>query len=337
MRWNIAKACVFGLLFFVVSLAIADDKLAAKLVIDNPDYNFGTVSAGKKVENSFFVKNISDQPIEISDIRPDCGCTSSVVDTKTIEKGKEAKVEVVFNTTGFSGFKSKVVRVYVNDPLIGYFLLRVEGNVVSDFTVDPGRVYFNEVFKGKDSPEQLVSIVSNIEQPVKLREIVVDNAAIKSEIITAEGKQLTAKISLLQPLPVGVLRANVKAVIVVGDKEVRVIAIPLVAMVKADYQINPTEISFGLIRKEDLSAQEGLVTINFRNPIDPKTVEVKTSQDYIVAEIAEARENAVTLRIKLTDAADGNIRGSAIVELGSKKERESVVVPVYAIIGRQGE
>ena len=338
MRWYLRITCLLSMLLIVANVVFAADKLADKLVVENPVYNFGTVAAGKKVDTSFVVRNISDKAIEIIEIRPDCGCTSSVVDTKTIEKGQEARVDVSFNTTGFSGFKSKVVRVYVDDPIIGYFLLRIEGNVVSDFTVEPGRIYFSEVKKGQETPEQVVTILSNLDKPTILQEVLSDDPAVTTETLLAEGKELKLKVKLQEPLTVGLLRTNVKALVAIGEKDVRVLVIPLVANIKGDYETTPSEVSFGLVRQQDVGKQEAEVIIAFPRPIDQRSsIEVKASNDHIVAEVSETRENAVIIKVKLADSALGNIRGQAIVELEDGDAKRTIAIPVYAIVGKQGE
>ena len=51
----------------------------------------GTVAKGEKIKTTFEIKNEGDQTLEITDVRPSCGCTIATYD-KTVAPGKVGKV-----------------------------------------------------------------------------------------------------------------------------------------------------------------------------------------------------------------------------------------------------
>ena len=89
---------------------------APKLAIASFEHNFGSVKAGTPLTFTFKVKNAGDADLEIKNVAPSCGCTSSEFD-KVVAAGKEGKITLeVKNTAGYKGDVVKNAVVTTNDP-----------------------------------------------------------------------------------------------------------------------------------------------------------------------------------------------------------------------------
>ncbi|MEW6126959.1 MAG: DUF1573 domain-containing protein [Acidobacteriota bacterium] len=89
---------------------------APKASITSLEHNFGTVKTGTPLSFTFKVKNTGDADLEIKNVAPSCGCTSSQFD-KLIQTGKEGGITLeVKNTEGYKGEVVKNATVTTNDP-----------------------------------------------------------------------------------------------------------------------------------------------------------------------------------------------------------------------------
>src|SRR5947209_20165588 len=86
-----------------------------KAVAVEPVTDVGTVAKGDSVTHDFVIKNEGTAPLEITQVRPACGCTVASFD-KTIAPGKTGVVHTVVDTVTFNGPIAKGVTVYTTDP-----------------------------------------------------------------------------------------------------------------------------------------------------------------------------------------------------------------------------
>jgi hypothetical protein len=97
---------------------------------ETESYDFGKIIAGKSVTYSYTFKNKGQSPLEITYVKPSCGCTTSNWSKSPIPPGQEGFVELTFNSSGKSGAQSKTVTVYMNTEPITK-ILRFKGEIIS--------------------------------------------------------------------------------------------------------------------------------------------------------------------------------------------------------------
>lgn len=99
-----------------------------KLVIASLEHSFGKVKPGTPLTYAFKIKNQGDSNLEITNVAPSCGCTTSEFD-KVIAPGKEGKVILeVKKTDGYKGEVTKNATVTTNDPNHQTFQLILRAN-----------------------------------------------------------------------------------------------------------------------------------------------------------------------------------------------------------------
>src|SRR6185295_1367672 len=64
---------------------------------------FGNVAPTDKPQHDFIVTNTGKATLEITDVRPGCGCTTAGAWDKKIEPGKTGKIPLAFNPANFTG------------------------------------------------------------------------------------------------------------------------------------------------------------------------------------------------------------------------------------------
>ena len=86
----------------------------AQITFEQPKFNFGTVTEGAKVENTFTFKNTGTEPLILSNVQTTCGCTVPEWPKEPILPGKTGTIKATFNTTGKGGQQNKVITIISN-------------------------------------------------------------------------------------------------------------------------------------------------------------------------------------------------------------------------------
>lgn len=94
-------------------------------------HDFGKVAEGEKISYTFAFENKGTSDLVIISATTSCGCTVPKYDTKPIPPGDKGNLEVVFDTSGRSGFQTKTISVKSN-ALIPVVLLRITALVESN-------------------------------------------------------------------------------------------------------------------------------------------------------------------------------------------------------------
>jgi len=94
----------------------SDKKEIKKTTIEFPETNhdFGKITQGEKVSHAFTFKNTGDNPLEVTQVQPSCGCTIPEWTEDPIAPGKEGTIQVMFNSEGREGMQHKTVTVVSN-------------------------------------------------------------------------------------------------------------------------------------------------------------------------------------------------------------------------------
>lgn len=140
-----------------------------KFVCDQPSHEFKEVWSGDNVVHTFVIKNTGEAPLEISQVRPSCGCTLTGEYDKLIQPGKEGKIPISVNTKNMSHQIIKTIMVTHNDKTVeNPFKLEVKGNVKPRISIEPpGGANFGSVMNETDLTRE-ITVTNNTDKPLKL-------------------------------------------------------------------------------------------------------------------------------------------------------------------------
>jgi len=77
--------------------------------VETPIRDLGTLKYGDIAGTKFKIKNIGDRPITISKIDKGCACTEVKYDKGPIDGNSERVIEVIFDSSGLSGYQYKTI------------------------------------------------------------------------------------------------------------------------------------------------------------------------------------------------------------------------------------
>ncbi|MEO0470404.1 MAG: DUF1573 domain-containing protein [Bacteroidota bacterium] len=92
---------------------------------------FGKIIEGNLAKHTFKFKNVGEQPLKLTRVKPSCGCTTPTYSKEEIAPGQEGFIEVSFNSRGRLGTQRKSITVTGNFEGLNK-ILRFEGEVVKE-------------------------------------------------------------------------------------------------------------------------------------------------------------------------------------------------------------
>lgn len=84
---------------------------------ENTTYDFGKIKEeGGKVTGKFIFTNVGNEPLELTNVRPGCGCTAANYTKGAIAPGEQGYIEATYNPYNRPGIFNKNIRVTTNEP-----------------------------------------------------------------------------------------------------------------------------------------------------------------------------------------------------------------------------
>ena len=111
------------------SMSEAELANAPVISVDDPEFQFGTIEQGEKVEHTYKVTNSGKSDLHIRKVSASCGCTAVQPEKNVIAPGESVSIKTVFNSAGKVGNQNKTVTIITNDPRKSKMILWVKGEV----------------------------------------------------------------------------------------------------------------------------------------------------------------------------------------------------------------
>lgn len=86
----------------------------SKLLFKSTTYDFGILNYGADVKGEFICKNVSKDPIKITNVKTSCGCTYVEWPKEEIKKNKKVKIYIGYDTYRVGKF-DKAIYVYIDE------------------------------------------------------------------------------------------------------------------------------------------------------------------------------------------------------------------------------
>ena len=173
---------------------------APKIQFAAPIFDFGHVKSGEVISHTFICTNVGDQLLELTDVRPSCGCTTAGSYDRTIEPGKTASIPIRFDSGNYNGTVGKTVIVQCNDPLQTNIVLQIKGTVWKPVDIVPAIAWFGTSTDSETNITQQLQIVSNLQEALELSPPECTNGAFQPTLKTIRpGKEYELVVTFLRP------------------------------------------------------------------------------------------------------------------------------------------
>jgi len=300
--------------------------------------DFGTVPKGEKINAAFEVRNTGSVPLEITQVRPTCGCTVASFD-HTVAPGASGKIVAEVDTTGFSGPISKAVLVFCNDPATPQVNLIIKAEVRAFVEVVPRPlIIFRSVLQGEPATEK-VTLVSADGSDFKVESATASGGPYKvayrelpekEHLADRKGSQWEVTVTVPADAPEGML--NHKILVKTTSSKAPEVTINVTGAVRPVVQVIPGDVNFGTVDGTALVGRNVLI-INNRQGAELQLTEVKADNPNFTTEVTPLQAGqrfqvAVSMKAGVPKGAQ-----KASVKITTNDPlRKSIEIPVQAIV-----
>ncbi|MBZ5587448.1 MAG: DUF1573 domain-containing protein [Acidobacteriia bacterium] len=300
--------------------------------------DFGVVAKGDKIHAIFEVRNTGKAPLEISQVRPTCGCTVANFD-RTVAPGEGGKIVAEVDTTGFNGAISKAVLVFSNDPATPQVSLVIKAEVRAFVEVLPRPlVIFQSVLQGEAATQKLTlsstdgsdfkiesAIPSGGPYEISYRELPTEE-----RIPDKKGSQWGLTVTVPANAPEGML--NHKILVKTTAPKAREVTINVTGAVRPVVQVIPGEVNFGTVAGDALIGRNVMINNN-RQGTELKLTDVSVDNPNFTTEVLPLQAGqrfqvAVTMK---AGVPKGTQKATLKITTNDPM-RKSIEVPIQAVV-----
>jgi hypothetical protein len=304
----------------------AGQALHPRAVMPDPVYDAGGVAKGEKISHDFVIRNDGEAPLEISDVRPACGCTVAEFD-KVIAPGETGAVRAVLDTMTFDGPISKAITVFTNDPVNPKLQLSVKADVRPYLFIQPGYARFVQAQQSEPGVVQQIVFtttfddlkITEVESPYPFLKVAYREATEEDEPRDyGVGRQWVLTLTLdYTTAPVGTLAEYVT--LHTNHPNQPVAKLPVSGFVRPMIAVTPTAADFGEIEVDE--AQNASMLIRSFATEDVAVTSAETDVPGVALEVTPIEEGKrYGLQVTLSpEMPKGSFDGTITIRTDSPK------------------
>ncbi|MGR3174247.1 MAG: DUF1573 domain-containing protein [Candidatus Scalindua sp.] len=295
----------------------------------NPDFNFGQIFKGQKIEHIFEFENRGKDILNIGKVKTSCGCTAAILTNNTILPGNTGEIRTTFNSRSYTGNVTKSISVISNDPERPSYKLTISGEIIEDVSIKPRNIDFGSVYIGEKT-NKTVTIKSQTKPDFKIKKITSSKPFINASITEEKNGEYVIKVALENNFEIGRFSGGIY--LETNSQIQKKVTIPFFGEIVGDVTTYPKKIYYGFVTRGKELTHKLFVKINKNNI---KILSIKTSPDYVSSKIVEKGETDnqhYLIEVRLhAEAAAGKIGG--LLELYTNSKIQPVIrIPIMGEI-----
>ena len=110
---------------------------APRLELSSQEWNFGSAWQGQMLKGDIKLTNVGQAPLEITDVRPSCGCTVATKPKSPLAPGESDTMTLSYDGAHRLGSAHQTVTLITNDPTQPSVAIRLVGEVKPLFDIEP--------------------------------------------------------------------------------------------------------------------------------------------------------------------------------------------------------
>jgi len=314
--------------FLMPALLLAQ---APKIAFDATHFDFGRISPDKKVSHLYKVTNAGNAILSITNVRPACGCTSTVTGQWSVKPGESTDIEATFDPRGQRGIVRKSIVVVSNDPAAPETTLTFDAEVVQPIQPSKDNVFFDNVDRGGAAADS-IRFVSHDGNPVKLTGAEAPGAPYLHLATRSDGKDAVLDLKLAgQEIPKGQDMGIEVVTVRTANPQLPLFRVNVQWQVKPSIVAQPSAVAWS----EAKAGQELRMELDLTQAQGkPFRVTNATSTNPILA--VEGVGGAAAAKQKLVIVFSAKARPGRYSEkatiLTDDPQRPSIEIPVYAVL-----
>ncbi|MDR4498979.1 MAG: DUF1573 domain-containing protein [Candidatus Scalindua sp.] len=295
------------------------------IFFDNPDFDFGKMFKGEKVEHIYAFENRGDEVLEISRVKTTCGCTAAMVTDKILQPGERGEIKALYNPGSFTGKVKKSLIVMSNDPDSPHYKLTLSGKVEEELRVSPKSINFGSTYLGKEVVKT-VTVASLPGSNLTIKKVSSSHPSVHASIAEKRGEEYIVTVVVKDNLEIGRFSGGIN--IETDSKRQPRVTVPFTGEIAGDLTTYPKRIYYGSVVEGKEVNQKLFVKVHNK---DTKILTVKVSPEFLSARIEERYETDnphCIIEITINkEATIGKLNG--ILELATNSEKQPMIkIPI---------
>jgi thiol-disulfide isomerase/thioredoxin len=294
---------------------------------DEEAHDFGQTWVGPPLAHSFKITNGGDAPLEISRVKPSCGCTIAGNYPKTIAPGESGEFPFSLASNKLRGHFEKSVTISSNDPVTPELRLKLKGEVKRYVEVTPPSANFARITT-QEPQERIVNLTNNTDNPLKLTLDQPADSKFKAELVEkTPGKQFDLRISAVPPFAPGNLRATVT--LKTNIPEQNEVTVDVNGIVPARLEVQPSVVIVNPPRGEETTGVSRVVRFtNYgKNPV--KVLEATVDDPAVTVNVSERKAGeSYTVQVQMPAGYQPPATGKSITLKTDDTEQPTITVPI---------
>jgi hypothetical protein len=301
----------------------------ARIEAIDPVYDFGSVYSGTIIKHTYRLKNTGTAPLSINGVRTSCGCTAAKPTQSRLLPGEESDIAVTFDTGAEHGQATRTITVFTNDPRHPELQLTLRGDVKVQVEAMPPLVVFGRVKRGTEQSRQVMLTDQMPDRSFTVSGITKTSPYVRvtSKTVQSRKPAVLLTVTLLRTAPAGPVNDVVKV-----STSRAPVEIPVSGTVLGDINVNPPQVSFGIV-PHHASALRYLRLMNSGGrPIRVTGISSNNpSVRAAVEPIKAGREYKISVQLA-PNTPDGVLRGMLAIKTDDPHQQD-LQVPFYGIVG----
>jgi len=164
-----------------------------KVVVDEPEYNFGSMEVEQTLTHEFVVKNEGPGLLKLKKDRSTCKCTMSEFEETELAAGESTTIRLEWIAKAIDPAFSQAAFIKTNDPEKEELELRIFGRVDQTFDVTPAGSWTLGEMNSKNETEFSGSISSRVIDDFSVKRIGINNPLVSLEARPLTPEELQEK------------------------------------------------------------------------------------------------------------------------------------------------
>jgi hypothetical protein len=217
---------------------------APAISFDKTHHDFGRISPDRKVAVKYHATNTGNAFLNITQVRPTCGCTYTMLGKWSLGPGEGTDIEAQFDPKGFRGPIRKSIEVVCDDPKTPTVALSFEAEVVQEIMPSPEGAYFHEALKSATTRSQ-IRYASGNGEAVQIVDVKAPGAPFLTFAYRAEGKDVVLEVTFDgRKVPTGQSRGVEQATVRFTNPRLSQLPLNIQWDLKPSIVANPVELVF---------------------------------------------------------------------------------------------
>lgn len=316
-------------------VSAAAQQQGPRIELPEPVFAFGSVAEGARVKHDFVVRNAGGSDLVIHQVVPACGCTAASPAQSIVKPGEQTTVHVEFDSTGFSGDKSKATRINTNDAESPSVFITLRGYIEPSLVVQPQRIMFGEIERSDDGSMPTRDLIIEARGNTTIAGV----SSLSRQVTITERSSSPQRRELSVSLSPEVLNGELRERLVVdlaGEGGNRSINVPVMGMVRGSIQLKPAMLSFGILEGSALIERSARIENTSRGQL--KILEVSSDNPAVEVTVRPVQAGKVSvLKVSVDPSKVQRDLRSSITITTDSRTQPTLVLGVYGILPPKGQ